>query len=62
MTIREARENMNMTQVELAVAADVSLGTVCRMELGKMEKTSVENFLKVCSALGCDPADFLRSK
>lgn len=56
MTVREAREKKGMTQMELAVAADVALTTIARIENGKMEKTSVGNLLKVCNALGCDPA------
>lgn len=62
MTIKEAREHKNMSQVELAVAAGVALGTIARMENGLLEKASVANFLKVCKALECDPADFLCSK
>ena len=62
MTIREAREEKGMTQIELAVSADVALTTVRRIENGLMEKTSVSNFLKVCKALERDPADFLCSK
>ena len=52
MTVKEARENKGMTQVDLAVAADVGLGTIQRIEGGMIEVAQVGTLRKICNALG----------
>lgn len=54
MTVKEAREKKGITQVELAVATGVGLGTIQRIENGKIEQALVGNVLKICKALDCD--------
>lgn len=54
MTIKEARENKGLTQVQLAAMTGVGLGTIQRIENGKLEKALVGNVRKICDALGYD--------
>lgn len=61
MTVKEAREAKGMTQVELSAKTGVALGTIARLENGKMEKMIVGNLVKICKALDYDPA-FLFAK
>lgn len=52
MTVKEARESKGMTQVDLAVAADVGLTTIQRIESGMIEVAQVGTLRKICNALG----------
>lgn len=62
MTIKEARERKGLTQVQLAACTGVALGTIQRIENGKIEKALVGNVLKLCEALDCDIASLFCSK
>lgn len=59
MTVKEAREKKGMTQVDLAVAANVGLGTIQRIETGMLESAMVGTVRKISSALGVDMASLL---
>lgn len=58
MNLKSLREAAGMTQAQLSVASGVGMGTIQRIENGKLEATSVGNVLKLCRALGCDIASF----
>lgn len=52
-TLRTAREELDMTQADLAEAAGLPPATISRYEGGKMEP-GVTNLRKLLVALGCD--------
>ena len=56
MTVKEAREKKGWTQIDLAVAADVGLTTIQRIENGMIEVAQVGTVRKVCNALEIDMA------
>jgi transcriptional regulator with XRE-family HTH domain len=58
MTLKQARKDANMTQVQLAAAADVSLTTIQRIENGKLQETSVGTITRLCNALGITISSF----
>ena len=58
MTLKEARQAAGMTQVQLSSESNVGLGTIQRIENGKLEVASVGTLLKLCKALGCDISIF----
>ena len=51
--LKAMRQEKNMTQAELAVTAKVALGTIQRVESGKIDATAVGSIRKICNALGC---------
>lgn len=60
MTLKEARQAAGMTQVQLSSKSNIGLGTIQRIENGKLEVASVGTLLKLCKALGCDISVFFR--
>lgn len=56
MTIREAREKKDWSQLKLAAEAGVAIGTITRLEAGKVTSMSVATVMKICKALDYDPA------
>lgn len=61
MTLKEARQAAGMTQVQLSSESNVGLGTIQRIENGKLEVASVGTLLKLCKALGCDISIFFNN-
>lgn len=57
--IRRLRELAGMTQLDLAVASEVSQGSISRMEAGT-SLASITNYEKVASALGADPDELMK--
>ncbi|MFS1513671.1 helix-turn-helix transcriptional regulator [Chengkuizengella sp. SCS-71B] len=49
--IREKREKLGMTLIQLAEAADVDKGNLSRVEAGQVKRPNFENILKICSVL-----------
>lgn len=56
--LKKLRMEKQMTQAELAVTAKVALGTIQRIESGKIDATAVGSIRKICSALGCTLSNF----
>ena len=50
--IREAREELKMTQEELSAKSGVSRATISGLENGSMRATSTVTLLKLAAALG----------
>ena len=50
--LREMREALNMTQVELAARLDVSQNRVSRIEHGDVERSQVDTLRRYVEALG----------
>lgn len=50
--LRELREALNLTQVELAELLDVSQNRVSRLEHGDLERTQVDTLRRYVEALG----------
>lgn len=55
MNLREARQQRNLTQEELAVAAGVEQTTISNIETGKVQSPSWDTVAKLSAALGVDP-------
>jgi transcriptional regulator with XRE-family HTH domain len=53
-TVRELREGQKLSQMELAIKAQVSIPVISRMENGHV--VSRNSFERVCKELGVDPA------
>lgn len=53
VTIRELREQANLSQMQLAIKAGVTIPVISRIENGHLVSRS--SFLHVCRALGVDP-------
>lgn len=50
--LRELREALNLTQVELAARLDVSQNRVSRLEHGDLERTQIDTLRRYVEALG----------
>ncbi len=50
--IKEAREELKMTQEELAAKSGVSRTTISNLENGSTRATSTQTLLKIAKALG----------
>jgi transcriptional regulator with XRE-family HTH domain len=50
--LRELREALNLTQVELAYLLDVSQNRVSRLEHGDLERTQVDTLRRYVEAVG----------
>jgi transcriptional regulator with XRE-family HTH domain len=59
IALRRARKRANLTQEKLGLDADVGRVYVSLVELGQSQPT-VGTVFKLCSALGCTPADLMR--
>ena len=57
--VRTHRERTNLTQAELAVAANVSESYIQRIEYGQRTPT-ITVFLQLAKALDAEPAEFLQ--
>ena len=57
-TIKELRVSQNLTQFELAVKSNVSIGTIIRVEAGKPANRNT--FIHLCEALGISPENVIR--
>ena len=57
--IRAARKGADMTQEELAEAADISFGYVKKLEYGELTNPSGKVIRKLSGALGVAEADLL---
>jgi transcriptional regulator with XRE-family HTH domain len=58
MILRNERRMKLLTQRDLAKKSGVALGTVCRIENGKVLDTNVGTLLKVLDALDIKPSSF----
>ena len=56
--IRKARQEADMTQEELAFAADISRNYVSLLELGQRSPT-VEVLIRICRALGASAGEMV---
>lgn len=59
--IREVRERLNMTQVELAVKSGVSRTTISNLENGVESVTTTRTLNKLAYALGVNVEDLFYS-
>ena len=59
--IREVRERLNMTQVELAVKSGVSRTTISNLENGVESVTTTRTLNKLANALGVNVEDLFYS-
>lgn len=57
MALREMREQLGLTQVELAERAGIDQTTVSKLELGTMQNPSWPVVAKLARALGVNPED-----
>ncbi|WP_407717153.1 helix-turn-helix transcriptional regulator [Hornefia butyriciproducens] len=55
--IRELRNEMHITQEELARMSGVSRSIISELESGKREVTTTDTIIKIASALGKKPND-----
>jgi len=60
ITLREAREQAGMTQVELAKAADIRQATISDIETGKSTRVDLPVLERLCKVLGVEPGDLLK--
>lgn len=58
MVLKYERRKRLMTQDDLARKSGVSKGTICRLEKGRVEDSSVYVVLKVLDALDIKPSIF----
>ena len=58
MVLKYERRKRLMTQDDLARKSGVSKGTICRLEKGRVEDSSVYVVLKVLDALNIKPSIF----
>ncbi len=59
--VRELRMENHLTQQELAVAADLSLGQVNRIEGGKIERPQFRTVRALARVFGVEPDELLIS-
>ncbi len=59
--IREVREQLNMTQVELAIKSGVSRTTISNLENGVESVTTTRTLNKLANALGVNVEDLFYS-
>jgi transcriptional regulator with XRE-family HTH domain len=57
--VRAARELSGLTQQELAVKAQVSTGTIARLEQGKTTRPRDDEFGRIAAALGTTPSELM---
>lgn len=55
--LRERREQLGWKMEQAAAVAGVNVGTISRMEAGKVPNASFDTWIKVCEALGLSVAD-----
>ena len=60
ITLREARERANLTQIELAERADVRQATISEMERGLTTRVDLDVLDRICRALGVEPGSLLK--
>jgi transcriptional regulator with XRE-family HTH domain len=60
--LRAQRARRRMTQWDLALAADLSIGTVTALEQGLRRVPTPKTLRKLAKALGCAVGDLLTSK
>lgn len=58
--IKELRKSRGMTQLQLALEADISQGYLCRLELGKETNPNLKIVENIAAALGVTPGFLLR--
>lgn len=58
MVLKYERRKRLMTQDDLARKSGISKGTICRLEKGRVEDSSVYVVLKVLDALNIKPSIF----
>lgn len=54
--LKEVRLRSDMTQQQVEREADVSNGTVSKLETSKVAEPGVAAVMKLARAVGCDPA------
>jgi putative transcriptional regulator len=59
ITLKDARENAELTQTELAKLAGVHQRVISEMETGKTKQVRLETFERLCRALELEPGDLL---
>lgn len=57
--IRERREELNMTQEELAAKSGVSRTTISSLENGTMRATTTKTLLAIAKTLNCKIEDII---
>lgn len=60
--IREVRERLNMTQVELSIKSGVSRTTISNLENGAESVTTTRTLNKIADALGVNVEELFYSK
>lgn len=61
MNIKERREELDMSQKELAEKADISQSFLCDIEQGR-SKPSIDTALKIAEALNIDDIKFFENE
>ena len=61
MNIKERREELDMSQKELAEKADISQSFLCDIEQGR-SKPSIDTALKIAEALNIDDIKFFEAE
>jgi len=59
--IRELREQMGVSQAQLATSAEVSQGYLCQLEREEVKNPSAAVLLRLASALYVDPRELLEA-
>ena len=59
VTLRQAREAAGLTQLQLAVLADVRQATISELETGKTRRVDLDVLDRLCGALGVEPGELL---
>jgi putative transcriptional regulator len=59
ISLREARERANLTQMELAERAGVRQATISEMERGLTTRVDLDVLDRICGALGVEPGSLL---
>lgn len=57
--LRQLRKSKNLSQVDLACCASMSLANIQKIEYGKIKSIPFDTLEKLCLILGCDPGDLL---
>ncbi|NJO30186.1 MAG: helix-turn-helix transcriptional regulator [Richelia sp. SL_2_1] len=55
--LQEVRESRELSQMQLAVACELSLSTIQKYERGNKQQYSHEILQKFCEVLECEPGD-----
>lgn len=58
-TIRQLREKNGTTQVELAVAAQITQAAISAIELGAVRNPGIETIRRIAAALGSNLEDLI---